>query len=471
MKHVAIVGGGISGIAAALELSQQPQAISIRLFESAGRLGGVLETLRQGPYLVERSADNFATLLPDALQLTQDFGHVEALIHPVEKGRQAFVLHRGELLPIPIGFSLMQPTKIRSILATKTLSLAGKLRLLGEYWVPRRTSQDDESLESFAIRRLGREVFENLVEPIVSGIFTADPAKLSMQATMPQFVEMEAKHGGLIRAHWASMRSDAAAAAKRASGARYDQFVAPREGMSSWIADLQSSLPADCIRFDSPVESLESIGRRWLLRTPHETEEFDGVILATPARVSSRLLESVHPSVAATLAEIQYASSAVVAVIVPKSDLAGRIDGFGMINPRIEKRASLAISYTSNKYPGRVPEGQILLRVFFGGALSPEMIDYSDERLFELAHGELREILGWRGRNPLWQAVIRWRNAMPQYNLGHTQRVDSLMTRLEATPTLRLCGAAYRGVGIPQCVRSGRLAARSVLAALADGEA
>lgn len=469
MRKVAIVGGGIAGISAALELSLQPSMCTFKLFESDKRLGGVLETERAEDYLVERSADNFATLLPSALDLTKEFADPSELISPEQNGRQAFVLHNGVLEPIPVGFSLMQPTRIGSILTTRTLSIAGKLRLIYEYMVPAREQDDDESLESFVTRRLGREAFENLVEPIVSGIFTADPSTLSMKATMPQFLKMEREHGGLIRAHMAAKKSDAAAAARKASGARYDQFVAPKHGMSSWISALTSQIPEEDLLLKTKVQSLEKRGNRWLL-TSHsldsqaaKTEEFDAVILATPSKITSRLLSKSLPSVANLVGDIHYASSVVVAMVVNKKDVRGRLDAFGMITPSKEQRDALAISYTSNKYDGRVPKQEILFRLFFGGAQRPELVELDDDELIKIAKEELRVIQRWTGKDPNWSAVIRWNEAMPQYTLGHTQRVKQIYDLLAPDPTIRLCGAAYEGVGIPQCVRGGRRAAKAIL--------
>lgn len=497
MRRVAVLGAGISGLAAALTLARENE-IEVVVYEASDRAGGVLETIYDGPYLIERSADNFATLIPDALTLCQDHGLASELISPEATNRQAFVLNRGRLLPIPAGFSLMQPTRVRPILQTRTLSWMAKLRLLGEFWVPPRTSDEDESLEAFAVRRLGREAFENLVEPIVSGIFTADPATLSMRATMPQFVEMERKAGGLIRGHLANRKQDAVAAARRASGARYDQFVAPRSGMSSLVRALAEQLPSGALRLSTPVKSLGLESRlpgvsqsggsqsgglqiddlqsgdihtggeqRWRIETAGETELFDAVICATPAATTAGLLTAAAPAAAAIVGSIPYASSAVVALVVERAELTGRVDGFGLIVPHKEGRQTLAISYTSNKYPGRVPEEQMLLRIFLGGAQRAQLLDRSDQELLHLATQELREILGWHGKVPRWQAVIRWREAMPQYLVGHVERMRELEQALAPFPTLKLCGAGYAGVGIPQCVRGGKKVAQEVLAQFA----
>ncbi len=471
MKRIAVIGGGISGLAAAWQLSRDPN-VETTLFEASDRCGGVLETIYDQGYLIERSADNFATLIPDALEFCRETGFEPQLIRPQEKDRRAFVLNRGRILPIPLGFSLMQPTRIDSMLTTGTLSWAGKLRLAKEFFVPRRDSDEDESLESFAIRRLGREAFENLVEPIVSGIFTADPKTLSMQATLPQFVEMERRHGGLIRGHLRSRKSQAKQIAGRASGARYDQFMAPAAGMSHWVQHIVQSLPPGCVQLNCAVTGLKQLpGERknsgkqalWLVESSRGPMEFDGIVISLPAARTAELLLESCPVLSTAVGGIKYASSAVAVMIVDKADLRRRIDGFGLIVPRKEGRRSLAISYSSNKYAGRTPDDQVLLRLFLGGALAPDLVDESDSNLLEIAEEELRAILGWTNRKARWQGIVRWKHAMPQYFVGHVQRIEQIDQMLVELPGLELCGAAYRGVGIPQCVRDGRRAARSVL--------
>ena len=462
-KKVVIVGGGLAGLVAAWSLTKKLPGVSVRVLEAANRAGGVLETIHDSPYLIERSADNFATLLPDALELSNEIGYRDELISPEQDGRQAFVLSKGRILPIPVGFSLVQPTRVWPIATTRTLSWAGKLRMLGEYFVSRRLETSDESLESFAVRRLGREAFDCLVEPIVGGIFTADPSKLSMQATLPQFVKMERDHGGLIRGFLAAKRDDAAAVARRASGARYDQFMAPRQGMSHWIDHLVKSLPEGTLQLNCPVATAayQPSSSSWQLETAQGAIQADALILANPTYRAAQLLRPTLANIATQLSDIEYASSAVVVMIVDRSEIAGRIDGFGLIVPRIEKRHALAISYTSNKYPGRAPDDQLMMRIFLGGARDPSMVDRDDEDLMRLAQSEVREILGWSGNRCRWQGIVRWRQAMPQYHVGHTLRVAQLFEQVSvaAGGSLRLCGAGYSGVGIPQTIRSARRAA------------
>lgn len=471
-RDVVIVGAGLAGLAAAITVRQRDPSLSVTVLEASSRAGGVLETIHEPPYLIERSADNFATLIPDAFDLCKATDYTSELISPEQNGRQAFVLHRGQVRLIPVGFSLVQPTRVWPVLTTRTLSWSGKLRMLAEYFVRSRADESDESLQSFAVRRLGREAFENLVEPIVSGIFTADPAKLSMQATLPQFVKMEREHGGLIRGHRAARRNGAAAMARRASGARYDQFTAPRHGMSHWIAHLVQSLPPGTIQFNRPVLGVDrlpsdsrptSTGCKWRVQTAQGDIEASGLIVALPTPHAATMLRGCLPPIADQLGAIQYASSAVVVLAVDRNEVNRRVDGFGLIVPSKERRPVLAISYTSNKYAGRAPDNQLLLRIFLGGAMRPDILGLSDSELITVAQQQLREILDWRGHRCHWEGVVRWPDAMPQYHIGHTQRVAELMRQVRDAGTLRLCGAGYSGVGIPQTIRSARLAAEEIV--------
>jgi len=508
IKRIAIIGGGISGLSAACYLQQQrsllspdlKESIELCLFESSSRVGGVIETLSTDllpvdglPNLkiVEKGADNFATLMPDALELSRLVGAQEMLIRPNQESRLARVVCRGKIYPIPEGFSLMQPAQLLPILKSPILSFAGKLRLLGEYFVSERisdgVSDGDESLKSFAIRRLGREAFDRLVEPIIGGIFTADAGLLSMQAAMPQFVEMERKFGGLIKAARCSAKSSSSResndtkdahrhsqSSQKATGARYDQFMAPRDGMNAWLQKIANWLPSGVVQLNSNIQHISlDQDQRWSLHakvsdiglSPQAAEPFDAVIVATPSGVAARLISKVDPELSKCLAEIQYADSAVVCLCVERDEIAPEHHCFGIVVPRIEGRDCLAISLTSEKYPGRTSVDKVLLRIFMGGAVRPELMAKSDSELSDLAWREVQSLMHLKTK-PIWQHVVRWPSAMPQYHLGHLARLQSLDARVDALPGLALAGNAYRGVGIPQCVRSGKIAAEKIFTRL-----
>lgn len=466
MKRFGIVGAGISGLTAAWYLRRLVPDAKIEIFEAEPRLGGVIQT-QESPYLIETGADNFATLIPDALQLVRDMGLEPEFISPQRDFRIAQVVHRGRLVPIPNGFSLMQPTRLRSILSTPILSWRGKLRVLAEYFIPARRSQEDESVASFATRRLGRECYERLVEPIVGGIFTARGETLSMQAAMPQFVAMEQTYGGLIRAARAKRKEATAEnrAAREASGARYDQFMAPRRGMTWWLEQIAAPMRTS-LHLHTRVRSMRRVpdGAWELIAVDAETGlertcRMDQICVAVPSYIAAELLGEVSPEMRRVLTSIPYASSAIAVLAVNKREIRSDAFCFGSIAPSIENRDCLAISLTSEKYAGRCPPDVVLVRVFMGGAVRPDLYEQSDEDLIARAKRELAGLFG-PASSPLYERIVRWPRSMPQYLVGHAERVRKIRDLVSHLTGLELIGNAYDGVGIPQCVRGAKIAAQ-----------
>jgi len=473
-RHFVIVGGGISGLAAAHRTGELQPRGRITLLEAGQHLGGVLDTERRDGYLIERSADMFAGNPPWALDLCRRIGFREQLLPTNEARRRAFIVRRGRLVPVPDGFLLMQPKRCLPLLRSPLLSVSGKLRLLGEYFVPPRKEEGDESLASFTRRRLGNQAFERLVQPLIGGIYTADPEKLSMAATMPRFLEMERRHGSLIRAARAEAAGRVSSKGNPTeeqsdSGARYAMFMAPRGGMASLVKAIADALPADSIRCGCTVTSIRprSGSDRWEVEIrsddgkASESLPCDGVILALRASNAAELVAGFDAELARELCEIPYAGSSVVTMGYRRDKIRHALDGFGFVVPRREKRRILAGSFASNKFPGRAPDGEVLIRIFIGGALQPEFAELPDEELRTIACEELSELIGAEGK-PRFAEVVRWRAAMPQYHVGHLERVNHIEALAAAHPGLALCGAAYRGVGIPQSIRSGELAAERV---------
>ena len=465
-KRFAVIGGGISGLAAALHLRElRPEAV-VTLFEGEGRLGGVLETVARDGYLFEGSADGFITNVPWGIEFCQRVGLADELMTTDESRRQAFVVCRGKLQAIPKGFVIMVPHKIKAVLASPILSMGGKIRLLREYSLSPRVETTDESVGAFATRRLGREAYERLVQPLVGGIYSADPMRLSLAATMPQFAKMEQEKGGLIRAARAA-RGPGGVVQEKSSGARYSMFASLRRGMGSLVEAAQKKLPAEAVRLNSRVTKIERVGERGAWRVfagrGGEGEVFDGVILATPGPATVPLLKSLHPTLAGAIGEIDYAGTAVVSVCYRREQIKHALDGFGFVSPFIEKRAILAGSFLSQKYEGRAPAGQVLIRVFVGGATHPESVTLPEMELRSMVHGELAELLGITG-GPVAHQVSRWERKMPQYHVGHMERVAGIEQAAATLPGFALAGNAYRGVGVPACIHSGEVAAERVLA-------
>jgi len=464
-RRIAVIGGGISGLAAAHRIGELDSTASITLFEASDRLGGALQTEQHDDWLIERSADMFTTREPWAIDLCRRIGIGDELVETDVRYRRAFVVRRGRLVPVPQGFMLMGPAKMWPVMTTSIFSLAGKLRLAGEYFVPRRAQGADESLKSFAVRRFGREAFERLIQPLIGGIYTADPAKLSMAATMPQFVEMERQWGSVTRGIWANGRGQETGDREQqtaASGVRYGQFVAPRGGMRRLVEALTAKLPVGCVRLHSPIESL-TYDRGWQIsiRESNERMQFDEVIVATPGAVSSRLLQSVDPKLASLIGGIPHAGCVVAILGIRQQQVAHPLDGFGFVVPAIENRRILAGSFASRKFPSRAPDGRVLLRVFLGGALQPELNDLADDAIQQIVREELTELIGLSAEPEFWK-IARLSGMMPQYHVGHLDLVWQIEERATAIPHFALAGNAYRGVGIPFCVHSGEQAAERV---------
>jgi oxygen-dependent protoporphyrinogen oxidase len=458
VRRVAIIGGGISGLAAAHRVHELDPSAEVTLFEAGDRVGGVLQTERRDGWLIEHSADMFTTREPWAVDLCRRLGIADELIETDARYRRAFVVRRGKLLPVPAGFTLMSPAMIWPIITTPILSPLGKLRLAREYFVPCRRDDCDESLESFAMRRFGREAFERLIQPLIGGIYTADPAKLSMAATLPQFVELERQWGSVARGMRRSGRDK-----ELGTGARYGQFVAPRDGMQRLVEAIAGKLPTGCVRLHSPVERIQyANGWQVSVRGASSSQVFDDLILAAPGAVSSRLLVNVDSELASLIGRISHAGCCVAIIGARRSQIRHPLDGFGFVVPANEKRRIIACSMASVKFPGRAPEGKVLLRVFVGGALQPELNGLPDGELRRIVIDELAELIGLAGE-PEFCNIARWPGMMPQYHVGHVELINNIEERAAAIPHFALAGNAYRGVGIPFCIRSGEQAAERVL--------
>ena len=462
-RRIAVIGGGISGLSAAHRLIELDPALEVRLFEASDRLGGVIFTEHRDDLLIEHSADMFTTREPWALELCGRLGIQDELIGTNQQNRGACVVRRGRLRPVPQGFLLMRPSRIGPVLTTPILSMRGKARLAWEYFVPAKKDAADESLAEFATRRLGREAYERLVQPLIGGIYTADPEKLSMQATMKQFVEMEQEHGGLIRG--ALREKKDSHEKEESSGARYGMFVAPREGMKQLIDSLASRLPSESVYLNSPVRELTQTEKHaWVLHLESESapQTFDAVVVATPAPRAAEILKNIDEEIHRELNAIQYAGVAIVVAVYQRDQIKRPVSAFGYVTPIIERRNVLACSFASNKFAGRAQDEQLIIRAFVGGACQPELLELPDDDVKELVQKELEELIGVVGK-PVMSKVVRWTHSMPQYHVGHLDRVERIEKLAADIPNLELAGNAYRGVGIPFCVRSGEQAAERLL--------
>ena len=462
-RRIAVVGGGISGLAAAHRLVELAPRDKLVLFEEKDRLGGVLETIHEHGFQVEQSADNFITTFPWAVDLCKRLGLTEDLVQTNPEFRRTFVIRRGRLCPLPDGFLMMAPSRIWPLATTPILSPLGKARAAMEYFIPPRADDSDESMAAFVRRRLGREVFQRLVEPLISAVYAADMEKLSLLATMPRFREMEKKHKSLIRAMRKQIRS--ARGPQTQSGPRYSMFVTLEEGLSSLVAAIAARLPDDTIRLETSVSRIDQTAGAWTLTLADgATETFDGLILATPSHVAARLLDPVDDELGRQLGGISHSGTAIVTVGYNRDQISHPMDGMGFVVPAIERRPILAGSFSSQKYTHRAPEGKTLIRVFAGGDKNPQMAEMDDDRLVPLVCEELATLLGIKG-DPIYHTVAHWPGTMPQYHVGHLELIERIRARVAHLPNLALAGNAFTGVGIPHCIHAGELAAEAISSA------
>ena len=479
-QRVAIVGAGISGLAAAHQLSRSDASLEITVFDASDRLGGVLQTERTDGFCIELGPDSVLSRMPWAVNLFRDLGISDQLINTNPSHHGVDVVCRGRLERLPDGLAVMAPQRIWPMVTTPILSWRGKLRLAAERFVPRRRSTEDESLAAFACRRLGRDAFQRLVQPLAGGIYMGDPEQLSINATFPQFVEMESKYGSLIKAARAGAKTQRAGApgAKHqrpaAGGPEYSLFVAPRRGLGSAIDALAADLENCNLCTNHQVLSLSRADNGWVLEIQPtgnaETRQqaFAAVILAVPAHHAGSMLQSADRELSLALNEIPYAGCVVVNLAYDRDAFPRELDNFGFLVPHVEQRPVLACTFSSVKYADRAPQGKVLLRAFLGGACREEVMQWSDENVVQTVQDELRQLMHV-SKPPLFSRIKRWHRAMPQCVLGHAHRVERIEQLAEKHPNLELAGNAYHGVGIPHCIRSGQQAAERVLAGLHQG--
>lgn len=477
-QRIVIIGGGISGLAAAHRLTelsaQEGRAREILLLEASGRAGGTVRSFRRDDFLLEAGPDSFISEKPEAVALAKRLGIEDELIPTNDKFRRSFIVRGERLRSVPEGFHLLAPSRFLPFVTSDIFSWKGKARMALDLFLPRKTDDEDESLADFVRRRLGREALERMAQPMVGGIYTADPEKLSLRATMPRFTEMERAHGSLIRAMWRarkkasngnSQNGNAADASRGTSGARYSLFLSFKEGLQTLTDKLTERLPRDAIRLNAHVSSLtyDEEKKSWRIRiNESEAVEADAVCVALPAYAAAKLLRSVDSKLADELDAIPYASTATVNLAFKRADIPHALDGFGFVVPFIERRAVLACTFSSVKFAGRAPEGYALLRAFVGGALQPENFELDETEMISRILVDLRKLLGIE-RAPLFAEVAKWSRSMAQYHVGHIARRERINERLRFFPTLQLAGNYSDGAGLPDCIRNGeRAAARLV---------
>jgi oxygen-dependent protoporphyrinogen oxidase len=461
--NVLIVGGGIAGLATAYRLHRDDPALQITLVERAPRLGGKIVTAEEDGFIIEGGPDSFlAQQKPWGLQLARELGLDERLLGTNDDRRGVYLLRRGKLRRMPDGLTLVVPTRFMPFALSPLISLIGKLRMALDLFIPPRRDSSDESLGDFIRRRLGREALEVLAEPMMAGIHVAEADRLSLQATFPRFIDIERKYGSLIKGMLAARKARASAPPSKTS-----MFVSMRAGMRELVSALEDALVDVEILSGRGVTDLERAGDGYTVHLDSgEQRRADAVVLAIPAYAAADLVAPLNPSLEDGLRAIRYVSTATVSLGFPRADVPHPLDGFGFVvpAPASEPCDLLACTWTSTKFDHRTPDESVLLRAFVGGPHRQQLLEQDDTALIDTVRAELRRIMGIKAA-PTVARVFRWQRANPQYDVGHLDRVSALEEL--CPPGLFLTGSAYRGVGIPDCVRQGTETAAQVRSFLA----
>jgi protoporphyrinogen/coproporphyrinogen III oxidase len=464
MKRIAIVGGGISGLSAAFALEQQRRAgtpVEYIVFESSSRLAGVMMTDRVDRCLIEAGPDSFLTEKPWAINLCRQIGLTDQLIGSNDRERKTYILVNGKLVVMPDGLMFMVPTKIVSTVFSPLFSLGTKLRMAREWFHPPHKAEHDETVAAMVERHYGREMVDRLADPLLSGVYGGEASTLSVRAVLPRFAEMEAKYGSLGRAMLAA-RSRSAGASK---GLAPPLFTSLKAGMQQMIDALVARLSPSSLINNTQVTEIMRGSERWTVWFSERSDHFDAVILAVPAGAATALLQRCSPPLAQELSAVNYTSSVTVTLGYGQKVRSSLPPGFGFLVPRSEGKQTLAATFVHNKFPHRAPEDRALIRCFLGGARNEQVLELSDDQILRTVLDELRQILSVTA-DPLFARVYKWKSAMAQYGVGHLERLQRIERLCQRLPGLALAGNAYRGIGVPDCVRSGSDAAAQVLNSL-----
>jgi len=438
---VAVVGGGISGLAAAYEL--QRRGLSVRVLEAGPRAGGVITTERFDGWVIDGGPDSILVQKPAAVALCRELGIADRLVSTLTP-RTAYILRDDRLHRIAEGSFLGFPLDVRSLARSSVFSLGGRLRMACELFMPRRGGDEDESVGTFVRRRFGQEAVDYLAEPLLAGIHAGDVDRLSTQALFPRLLEAERQSGSVIRAF----------RAMRARPSPNGAFVSLPGGTGELVDALLAALSPGTVTLSARVADIDRHAH-YRIETAAGAVETRAVILAVPAYVAASLLRGFDTTIAALTEAIPYASTATVALGYRREQVANAMAGSGFVVPRVERNPLLAATWVTSKWPGRAPDGHVLLRGFLGGGRDPRRLEADDAELVSLVVDELTQLLGITG-TPLFTRLFRWTKQSPQYEVGHLHRVATIDRHLASIPGMFVTGSGFRAIGIPDCIADGR---------------
>lgn len=494
VRRVAVIGGGISGLAAAYTLARARQAgapIEEMVIEASPRLGGVIRTETVDGFVIEAGPDSFLAEKPQAAAMAHVLGLGDDLMGSNDHARRTYILHRGRLLPLPDGLMFLVPTRLWPMVTTRLLPLGTKLAAARELFsaIPG-SDRGDESVASFVKRHYGEAMVENIADPLLAGVYGGDSAALSVRSVLPRFWEMERQHGSLTRATLAAMRKRRkansnsngldSAGTGNAPPRKLPLFMTLEGGLQQMTEKLAAQVEKYRVHVRRRVLALEfapggpggaadSSSRRFqIVCDGGKAYDADAVILCVPANLAGGLVSSLDRRLSELLDAIPYSSSMTVSLGFDERARATLPPGFGFLVPRKEQRRMLACTFVHAKFDHRAPEGKAMLRCFLGGARDPEVLGLGDEEVVAIVRRELDEIMNFAAE-PLFSRVHRWPASMAQYPMGHAGRVSAIEEQLQGLPGLYLAGNAYSGIGISDCIRTGRSAAEKVMEYLAVG--
>ncbi|UCC71834.1 MAG: protoporphyrinogen oxidase [Gemmatimonadota bacterium] len=461
LKRVAVVGGGVAGLAAAYELAKQAREtglpLSIDLFESADRLGGAILTENVDGYVLDAGPDAVLTLKPWGLELCREIGLEDEIIPTQDEHRGVALFSRGALRSLPYGTGSSAVRKIRAYVSSGVVSWPAKLRMAADLVLPRGEQRADESMADFFGRRLGREAVERIVDPLIAGIYSGDPDKLSIYSTFPRFPQMVAKQRSILLSLLRAPQS------ARSGSRTLPIFCSLRNGLGQMVEAIVERLDGAQVHLSTPATTVEKTGAGYSLGTHAGRHNgYAGVILAAPAWTTGRLLGDLAPKPAREMKSIRYLSSATIFFAYRRNDLGPRPRGFGFLVPGCEGRRINGATWISNKFAHRSPEDGFLARCFIGGDRTGEELQADDDGLVRICKEELRDIAGITAQ-PLFTRVYRWKDSGPQYDVGHASLIGEVDAALAEHPGLEVTGAGFRGIGIPDCVYDGRETARRLV--------
>lgn len=468
MKKVIIIGGGISGLSAAYRLQkaiESGEQVDYLLVEKDNRLGGKILTEKIDGFTVEAGPDCFLSEKPWVAQVAGEIGVEDRIIGSNEASKRTFVYANRRLNQLPDGLMGLVPTKIVPFALSPLISWPGKFRMAFDLLIPKKTTDEDETLGSFVIRRLGREALDKIAEPLIGGIHAGDPDQMSLKASFPRFIQMEQKHGSLLKAMLAARKNAPKPKPPEPGKTPKTFFMTFVDGMGELTQKLADRLDQSKILQGKTVTGIKKAGEKYLVSIEGaDSLEADAVIVTAPANIAAQLVKELDREICENLAGIPQATSATVNLAFKRSDIKESVEAFGFIVPISEKRKIKAGTYSSTKWNHRTPSDEyVLIRAFVGGATNQELVFQDDESLIKLVLDELKDIIGLQAK-PVMSKIYRWVQGMPQYTVGHLERVDNIEARLAVNPGLYIVGGSYKGVGVPDCINVGTQAAEKALA-------